>query len=316
MAHDSPQTEISINKIHLIIGLLLLVAALLIVLVAVNVRSQADNADTSASINNSDPVVDTVLIDSGAATVTLTENTTTDVTVSGTFHDDNGCDEVTTVVADFYRTSNGTGGGRDDLNYYQVSLLETQCSITNCTAGGTDRTGDFSCTVPVQYFADGTGAGAQYPTDDWTANVTIGDGTAFGLNSATIGINELTSLNAANVVFGALDVDGISGEITQTITNTGNNNALNFLLSGSDMSCTDGTIDVASLKYSSSTGVAYGSMTALTGTGVSVGMSITKAASTAAPSTADFYWRLQATAQTPTEGLSGSCAGTATLVAS
>ena len=100
---NGSSTAVSDNKIRLIIGLMLVVAVLLVVLIAVNMRSQADESATSANVNNQAPTIDTVVISEASnpgVSVTdfnVTENSTKLMEVTGTYTDNNGCADVDTT---------------------------------------------------------------------------------------------------------------------------------------------------------------------------------------------------------------------------
>ena len=96
-------TETNDNRQHLIFAILLGIAGLLIILIFVTIKSQADDSSTSASVTNASPSFDSIFITTTSVSTyqdnpVLTENTTTNVFVKGTFTDNNGCDEVTTTT--------------------------------------------------------------------------------------------------------------------------------------------------------------------------------------------------------------------------
>ncbi len=316
------------NKSHLIIGLLLFIVGLLIILVAVSLRSQADDSTSSSTVNNQAPTVDSITLSatsggSSAASLDMNENSTKTAYVHGAYTDNNGCSEVATggsFTLVLYRSavSNGSSCTRNDADCLRSSTTGYTCNYSslpaNTCAGDTDVTANYECSVPVQFFADPTDSGS-YSAQNWVALITATDsGSLAGTNSATTEVNTLTALNVGSTIsFGALALGATSSEVALTVTNTGNNNALDVQTSGTAMACTVGTITLASekVKYSSSTGQAFGSMTALTGSAASLRISLTKSVDGGSASNTSTYWRLQL----PSSGLSGSCSATVTFTA-
>jgi hypothetical protein len=168
----------------------------------------AHDTDSTLSVSNVAPTV-------GAATISLTQPTTTDIvldqeanettgfTLSFTSSDDNSCeaigggsaDEMTGYDLSIYRNGTGPVNSSSSTCLVTGSLNANRCypsaeapgawnlvctaSTTTCT-GATDVDMDWDCTFPLWYIADptdGTATSTQYSTNDWRAQVrAIDDG--------------------------------------------------------------------------------------------------------------------------------------------
>jgi hypothetical protein len=311
------------SALQYILAALLFIGGLLLLVVVINLRSQADDSSTSASISNQAPTVDELVVSDssqGAAisALDLNENVNKSIYVYGSYTDNNGCADVTSLTLELYQLGSSVSGcTTNDLNCYNGSSTGYSCNWTSvpgdACSGGTDATANYECTVPIRYFADATDAGP-FSTYNWAAKVVATDAaSAFGTAIGNYEVNTLTALDVGTSInYGSLSLSSTSpADETLTITNTGNNDALNVLASGTNMTCTVGSIPVGNQHYASSSGQAYGSMTALSGSPANIGASINKATSIGTPSTYDTYWKLQV----PSSGLAGSCSGTSTFSA-
>lgn len=337
-------TETNDSRQHLIFAVLLGIAGLLIILIFVTIKSQADDATTTTSVNNKSPTIDTLYVtdvayNGSGTTLDLTENTTTNVYIYGTYSDDNGCDEVATstgggsgyhagVTTSLYRSGMGSGCTATNERCY----TGITCNTYACTPGGTDTTGSFACTTTVQYYAEPTDAGT-YTAQTWMATATSGDkywdGTAItGGNVTTVGVASSTSTgvelstltaiglgsdgNGGSIAYGALALSGTSAaDVTLALKNTGNVTNIPQA-SGTSMTCSNGGVITAGYqKLATTTGVAYGSKTALTGSAVGI-FSATgcfPVGTSSGDSTTNTYWMIQL----PSTGIAGSCSGTNTI---
>jgi len=274
----------------------------------------ADTSSTSATVSNALPVASSASIDSGNASVTLTENTTTNIVCTATVTDNNGCEDIENGTAVFYRT-NATGGAScsdDDNDCYSSETCTEDGG--SCTVGGSDLTSTYTCTIAVQYFADATDAGSANEATDWTCEITPIDGTGSGTaDTDTIEMSTLTALDVTGTIaYGslALGADTSTSNQTVTLTNTGNED-MDPQVSGTNMSCSLGSteIDVAQQKFGL-TDVTYGSLTwALSGTPTARDFTLPQRTSTAV--TDDSYWGLAV----PSTGVGGTCSGTNTFTA-
>ena len=300
-------------------GILILV--LIGLMVGLNFRTpkvEADEASSSASVTNALPVASSVSIDSGAASVTLTEATTKTVTATFTVTDNNGCEDIDShatndTVAVLYRTNvtGGAGCTPDALNCYSMSCSQDAGS---CTAGGADLAATYTCTASVQFYADATDAGT-YITTDWTATATPRDnaGTDGTTAADTIEMDTLTALNVTTTIaYGALALGANTTTTDQTtvVTNTGNNDPIDIQLDGYgaidgdgySMTCTIGTIIIGNERYSLTAATDWSTKTLLTDTAANVStFNLAKGAS----STKNVYWGFGM----PSTGVGGSCTG-------
>ncbi len=193
------------------------------------------------------PIASAVSIDSGAAAVTLTENTIKNVSCVGTVTDTDEFADITSVTADLYRTSVGVGGGEDDNNYYQLAG-DAEC----VPSGGSGNSETYTCTFAVQYFADPTDTGSPNASDTWTCTMTPSDGVGAGTAASdTIEMNSLMALTVtATIAYGSVNANADTGSVNQTttVTNTGNRD-MDPELSGVTMADGGNSIAVGQQKY-------------------------------------------------------------------
>jgi hypothetical protein len=269
---------------------------------------RADEALSSVSIvTNVLPVASAVSIDSGAATVTLTENTTKNVIVTATVTDADGCGDIDSVAVKFYRTTMTSACTADPNNCYgPITPVQNTCVGNVAT---------YTATIPVYYYAEPTDAGT-YVATDWTATVTPTDGGGAGTPSTdTIEMATLTALNVtATMPYSALvaGADTLNGDTITTVVNTGNVDILTRVNSdaATAMVCTFGSIPVGNERYSLTAGVAYGTKTSLTSTIFTIPLSTIVKATSGTPTTRNIYWGIG----TPT-AVSGSCSGNVVFTA-
>lgn len=285
------EKDTSTIHVHYLIALLFAIAGLLVILIFVSLRTQADDATTQAEIDNQGPTVNNVTISTSsqgaaAASINLTELATTSVFVYGDFSDSNGCVDVTDnggVSMQFFRS--GVSGSLqhanmgvypdlheeyDPLSVYVASSVNSQlagnatstCSISDCS-GGADTDADFECEVHVEFFADATDAGSapDYTAEDWIAEVAVADdfnGTAAnaGNASSTAEVNTLLALDLSSgstIDYGSLSLGATSSPVTLEIRNSGNDNALDLQVYGTAMICNIGSIPTSSQRFSGTT---------------------------------------------------------------
>ncbi|MBU1246984.1 hypothetical protein KKA89_00875 [Patescibacteria group bacterium] len=248
------------------------------------------------------PVASSVNINSGAGPITLTEATTTNVVCSSTVTDADGYGDITSVEAKLYRTGVGAGVADDNNNHY------TLAGDANCIpSGGSGTTETYTCTFPVQYYADATDAGP-YSADHWTCQVTPSDAVGAGtLATTTQEVNSLSALNVTGTIaYGEIALGTNTGTTTQIaiVTNTGNRSIDVQLSSAVDMACTVGVIPVANQKYAAA-GFTYGTGDiALSATATTLALTLPQR--TDAEITANTYWGLAM----PSSGVNGTCSGT------
>lgn len=264
------------------------------------------------------PVASNVSIDSGAASVTLTEGSTKNVVCIAVVTDDDGCEDIVTTTAVFYRTSvtGGAGAADDNNNHYSINCVVDSGS---CTGGG-DLTATYTCTFPVYYYADPTDAG-DYEATDWTCQVAPSDGVGEGTaNTDTIEMASLAGLDVESTInYGelALGTDTESVNQQTIITNKGNVQ-IDIKLDGygsedgdgKSMICSIGSIPIGNEEYSTSA-FTYGTGTNLTDTAVEIDLDVPQQTDDANPSTKEVYWGFGM----PSAGVGGSCSGTVVFTA-
>jgi len=264
------------------------------------------------------PVASDVSIDSGAASVTLTEGTTKNVVCTATITDVDGCEEITGVSAVFYRTnvSGGAGAADDNNDHYSISCIVDGGTCT----GGEDTDANYTCTFPVYYYADPTDAGS-YEATDWTCQVTPSDGV--GPGTAATDVIEMASLAALDVDntinYGelALGADTDSSNQQTTVTNRGNVQ-IDVTLDGygssdgdgKSMTCDWGAVVIGNEEYSGSA-FTYGAGTDLTDSAFELDLDVTQQTNDVSPSTKEVYWGFGL----PESGVYGSCGGTVIFTA-
>lgn len=334
------------SRQHYLFALLMFMSGLLIILIFLMVRSQADDTTTTLGVTNTAPTVDSVHISGSAAvgdlaTIGPADNVNTTTYVWGTFTDVNGCGEVTSTnsggIKAFLYNSTSTEGGLVDVDYSCGSTNRQDCYLSasssptfgpltsdyctfdpaECT-GGTDISGTYSCRFDLTYYAT--------PAQTWTAKVWAIDrnasenatSSAAGTATATLAALQAIDLNGASFNYGSVAANANSAEQNVVVYNSGNS-VTNFYYSGTDMACVlgsgapAGTIPVASIHVTSTASVAYASMDALTTSPVADSKPVALARRTAgAASTQAVYSILNVP---NSSGIAGTCTGTMTISA-
>lgn len=287
-----------------------------------NFESGSANQGTNESYtaNNVAPVVSGITLNSGSD-ISLTENTTTSVTMGATVTDNNACTDIATVEDNLYRSGIGStscdNNAEDNDNncYAQIS-----CSIPGGAAnpcdGDTDTSAEYECTVSVQYHADPTDTNTTYSAENWLTTVNASDealnhnpGIASGVEMLSLVGYDVTS----SIDFGSLNAGDSNDPLDKitTITATGNV-GLDEELSGTDL--TDGgtgTIGVGNMEYALSSSTAYGAGTDLTTSPAEAELNCLKTTDSASAETKNTWWGLFI----PTDTIAGSYTGTNTITA-
>ena len=239
------------------------------------------------TVYNVAPVVSSVTLNGGSA-ITLTESTTTTVSMTASVTDNNGCrnlgntaDEISSVKGYLYRsgityTGCDTVGEANNNNCYP----ELTCSAGTCTNGVTT----YTCSANVQYYADPTDMNycsftIPWYRQHWLATINAIDNNSFSGN-ATLGtgveLNSLVGFTTQSLIdYGELSAGGVNDPLDKTTVITPTGNApFNVNISGTKL-CTDYStcstsgktpLDIAQQKYSLITGTSYASGTALSAT--------------------------------------------------
>ena len=192
----------------------------------------------------------------------------------------------------------------DPLNCYKASITGG-CSISNCTTG-LETNANYECNVSLQYYADATDAGT-YATDVWTAYIRATDsGAATGQSTSNTEVNSLVGIQVGGGInYGALELGATSTEDASVIVQNTGNRSLDINLSGEDMSCDVGTIDVSQQRFSVTSTVVYADMTALATSTQRAQLSLAKQLSAGVYSTSSLNFKLVM----PTSSLAGVCSG-------
>lgn len=257
--------------------------------------------NSSFDINNVAPVVSSVTLN-GGSDIALTEGTTTSITITATVTDNNSCQDLNTVVTSAYRSAityaGCDTGGEADNNYCYANITCTEVVAGNTCDSATDGSVGYTCTVDLQYHADPTDAGTEYPTENWLTSVVATDiGALSDTTEVSTGVEVQTLVGydvTAAINYGTLNVGESNDPLDRNtqVDNTGNS-GLDVEVSGSDM--TDGgtgTIAVGNQHYTLTPATAYASGTALTTTATEIEVNIPKTTVTAAPENDDLIWGL------------------------
>lgn len=255
------------------------------------------------TVNNVAPVVSGVTIN-GGSNITLTENTTTNITVTGSISDNNSCQDLSTVTTSIYRsavtyTSCDDNGEDDNDSCYAV----VSCSVVgagNTCDSATDGSADYTCTVATQYHADPTSgsstADSPWWDNTWLSTVVATDNGANSHNDEVASGVEMLDLIALNVTasinYGTLDPGTDSGAVNQTtvVTATGNV-GLDSELSGTTMTYDIWTIPIANQEHGLTT-FTYGAGTDLSGTPTQYELNCAKTTDSG-PATGNIYWGIE-----------------------
>jgi len=295
-----------------------LAAAFMIVQTITPIGSDLAFAGTTATstvvVGNAAPTVTVVTMNNGTD-VTLTTNTTTNVSVNATISDNNGCGDVTGASAStsivLYRsgvTSSTCRGSQNALNCY----LATAFTASSTCASNTTNT---TTTFAVQYFAQATDASSSFPGDNWQATVIFKDtsaatGTADSLGGSTPNVLTLNAINVttSSVNYGTLSASSTSGSANQvtTSTNAGNSTTTIRLSAQSTLTSGANSIVTSSQRYATSTFTFPGGATQLTESAVTVtGYLLTAPTSTGNVQQSPVFWGLEVAAGTATGTYSG-----------
>lgn len=299
--------ENSESKQHYLFAILLFIAGLLIILIFLTVRSQADDTNTSASVGNAAPSVGAVTIAEASAgaqanTINLSEGATKTLYCHAEFIDNNGCDEVDSggnIKAVFYSDNTDANCDADDADCYIVEGEGNGCTVSAC-AGGTDTTATVECQTDVQYYADAT---------DWTCQIQVNDASATSTASfATTTINACVGLaiTGGPINFGTVALGATSNEQSITLNNTCNS-IIDADASATDITCDVGFIEDALQRFSLSQGAAYNTMTAMSSSSQTVDLNIPVGLNEN-----DIVYQML---QLPNSGVGGTCSGTQTWTA-
>jgi hypothetical protein len=276
-------------------------------------QSTSNPISSSFTINDIPPVASNVSI-ANASPIVLTSGDTTTVTANFTVTDNNGCTNIdsglTKTTAKFYRTALGVSCTPNNANCYAMSCTQDIGSCTGLTA-------TYTCTAPVQFYADPTDSTAtNYPNTTWSATAIPADSTGANIGgeaSATAIMGSLTAFNATTSInYTSLGLASNTGttDYTTEIDNEGNriidvevDGYAQTSNDGNAMKCAIGTIPISYEKYSLSSGQDYTTQKApLTGTATQLSSFDLNPGASAKKY---IYWGIA----TPASGVGSSCSG-------
>lgn len=263
--------------------------------------------------NQASPEVSSIIfssLDNGTSTsfsegISLAIGTTT-YHVYGTVVDANGAGTITSVSARLYR--NGVAGGSacvaDQFNCYNTS---SACVYTPETS----VTGHYDCAFSLASYADATDVVGAYPSDYWTALVTVTDITGF--SSSRTGDIEMNSIAAlsfpATIEFADMSLGATTTASTsESLEFVQIGNAVSDVLvsSNTNFTCSQaGYIPKENLKWSL-TNVGYDDLSASAFSSIPSPTSIGVPRKVSQATTSEMmYFNLGI----PQEGLGGLCGG-------
>ncbi|MDD5621293.1 MAG: DUF2341 domain-containing protein [Candidatus Pacebacteria bacterium] len=246
-----------------------------------------NGASSTFTISNSVPSVGSIT----PGSVSLIESSTTTATSTCTVSDNNGCEDISSVVAVFYDDNAVDADCAADENNCYTGIA---CATSTCEGNNSD----VLCTTYPYYYANAS---------DWRWYVKVIDASSASSTntSATTTIDNLIALEVSetDIDYGSIELSATSNQATTTIENTGNTN-LDVGLYGTAMSCSLGTIAVGQQKFNTG-----GGETALTGVSQPVDLNVAQRTTTVP--TGSIYWKLYA----PSDGIAGTCSGTNTFEA-
>jgi len=229
--------------------------------------------------------------------INLNAGSTTTIDCLAMVTDTDNWNNITTVNATMWDTSASTEGSADSNNNHYTNA--------SCSLGANDSATSLpvTCSVSLQYYAN---------PSTWTCKIRSYNSTNdLASNETNATMNQLIALDVTedSVNFGTLALGATSSsDVTATVQNNGNVQ-IDVNLTGSALSCTTGSLDMETIHYSASSGIVYGSMTALSGTTANLDLNVAK--STGAASTALTYWKISL----PASGAGGTCTDTITFTA-
>lgn len=286
----------------------------------------SQGSDVSFTINNVAPVISSVTLNSGNA-ITLVEGSTTEIAMTATVTDNNGCSngEIASVVAYVYRSGtaytgcNASASANSNYCYPEVSCTQ----VANSCVDATDASANYSCTVDIQYFADPTDADTVFPLESWLNTFKATDNnslTATGELTTGVELNSLIGMTAPEAIaYGNLGAGQKNDPLDKTtkLVSTGNV-GLDTELSGTDMcidyptcaSSPNTPIAVGNQKHALVVDTAYATGVGLTSSPVAASINIPKCTSIA-ENAKNIWWGLSI----PIGTISGTYTGSNTITA-
>jgi hypothetical protein len=274
----------------------------------------------SHSQTNNPPIISSLVIAMSSQgdlvnEVNLTENTSTSVYIYGTASDADSCEQIDAVNGSsswkvvFFRSdvSGLQDCSPDNTNCYQDA--ESDSDLTGCD-NPADPDLDYEMVIPVSYYADATDGSAMpdYSSTNWTAYVEVSDDNGTTTNmTGTVEINTLSALDVtSSIQYGALELGTESSEQPLVISNTGNDDDLDPVISDTEgWTCEFGGFGADAVTFNKTPELGWAAGTTLNSSPQDIGdMSIQKSSGMGNP-TDTIYLNLK----TPESGAGGSCSG-------
>jgi len=274
----------------------------------------ADDVNTTAEVENIPPYPTSVELNFGTD-IELEPGITTEVLGTAIIIDENGCDELQTVIAVLFRSDIplGVNASDDGRNHYSGSCF----SQGDCV----DTSETYHCEFSVQHYADATDAGSNFSSTNWTFWIM-----PYDLFEGTSGIDQqeiqtLTSLvvTTTSMDFGAIPLGGNTSGVNEQIDveNQGNEHLdielSGYGISGGDgysMGCTLGEVNIDKLEYSISP-FTYGLGIPMTSSSTEIDFDLRYGSDSGGSPGKSTYFGMGF----PSSGIGGTCSGTVSITA-
>lgn len=309
------------NKMHLLLGVALMLLGAVFVITLVVVYSEADTVTTQTTINNQNPAVNSIYVSSTTngesndygAGLGLISSTTKTIHVNGVVSDANGQGDINNVEMIWYRSSVNDTCSADNNDCYKIASC--QLSANN------DTSKKYNCSFDVQFYADSTDPVGRFSGDIWKSKIIVTDKNSGSGNLTSDGgndveINTLLSLNIpSSINYGTLSNNAqtdAGGNQDMVITQAGNDQA-DVEVSGTALTCSGvgASIPENMQKWSlSDVGFTSTDATALSTTATDTNLGVGYRDNDGAPQTKTLTWNISV----PYDAV-GTCTGTNTISA-
>jgi hypothetical protein len=231
------------------------------------------------------------------STIDLNAGSTKYVTCTSIIIDTETWESITTINATIWDTVASAESSADDNNNHYTN--------TSCNLGNNDTLNSrpVTCGFSLQYYSN---------SSTWTCKIRTYNSTLdLASNETNTTVNSLVSLDVpeTSVNFGALNLGNTSpNDANITITNTGNIK-IDVDISGTDFSCSSGSLGYNYTRYSDTPESEYTAMTELTNEASSLNLNVPK--STGTDSIKPIFWKISL----PSSGIGGICTNIITFTA-
>jgi len=209
--------------------------------------------------------------------------------------DADGFGNISEVVGLLYRNDSHPGNPLDNNNHYANS---------SCFTSGSGNDLNVTCSFSLWYYSDpGT----------WICNISGYDGTN-NSNWTNFEIMSLVAMDATPLSYhngsdGSIDLGNLSAVALMNISNLGNTD-ISIELSGSNLSCDIGSVNVSNQRYSNGSNITYPTASVLTAAATNItGLIVPQRTNDTVSSLGNLYWLLMM----PVAGVAGTCNGTISL---